>query len=109
MYAFREKGAYFLGRVSILKLINVSCPTSMIVKCPTFGTDKYYNINKLSVFCPIFRDMGQWDTWDNLGHLGHLGQLGQLGKMLIPSAYFNLPAIVDRNKKSPTISRRPGI
>ena len=84
----------------------------MIVKCPTLGTDKYYNINKLSVFCPIFRDLGQWDTWDSLGQLGHLGQLGQLGqlgKMLIPSAYFNLPATVDRNKKSPTISRRPGI
>ena len=56
--------------------------------------------------CPIFRDMGQWDTWDRLGQLG---QWDTWGKMLIPSAYFNLPATVDRNKKSPTISRRPGI
>ena len=36
------------------------------VKCPTFGTDKYCNINQLSVFCPTFRDMGRWD---NVGHL----------------------------------------
>ena len=78
---FPGKGCILSGRVSILKLINVSRPTSMIVKCPTFGTDKYYNINKLSVFCPIFREMGQWDTWDNLGHLGQLGQLGQLGHL----------------------------
>lgn len=66
VHTFGEKVTCFPGRVSMPKSGNVSRPTFINVKCPTFGIDKYCNINQLSVFCPTFRDMGRWD---NVGHL----------------------------------------